>query len=337
MRTLTVGENDGGQRLDRFLTKATVGLPNALLYKYIRKKCVKLNGERTTPEKILSAGDVITLYISDEFFGGSEAAPKGQRSRAGDDISKISPTLTVVYEDENIIICDKPVGMLVHSGDAGDASVRSVSDESRTLIGHIWAYLYSKGEYSPDDERTFAPALCHRLDRNTRGLVVAAKNAQALREMNEIIKRRYIEKYYLCAVHGTPHPRSGELHGYLLRDEGKGQVKVFGHRTAGAKEIKTGYRVIKTSGDLSLLEVKLITGRTHQIRAHLEYAGYPLLGEGRYGKNADDRRRGYRSQALAAYRVRFSLPDGYDGRLSYLSGRSFEIDRSTLNFMKEFE
>ncbi len=324
MRILTVGANDGGQRLDKFLAKATVGMPKSLLYKYIRQKCVKVNGKKADPSQMLAAGDEIKLFISDEFF-----ADTAKNSA----IVSVKPQLTVVYEDGNIIICDKPVGVLVHSGDAdGEAS-----DDKNTLIGHIQAYLYRQGEYEPDKENTFAPALCNRIDRNTRGLVIAAKNAVALREMNAIIKERLIGKYYLCAVHGKPSPASATLRGYLRR-EGQG-VRVYDSELRGAKPIVTKYRRIDTVGDgdgaLSLCEVELVTGRTHQIRAHFEHIGHPLLGEGRYGKNALDRRRGYRSQALCAYRIEFRLGD-YDGELRYLDGKSIELDKNTVDFMREF-
>ncbi len=325
MRLLTVGENDGGQRLDKFLAKATVGMPKSLLYKYIRQKCVKINGKKAEPSQMLTVGDEIKLFISDEFFADTV------KNTA---VMSIKPKLNIVYEDGNIIICDKPVGVLVHSGDAdGEAS-----DDKNTLIGHIQAYLYGQGEYDPTKENTFAPALCNRIDRNTRGLVIAAKNAVALREMNAIIKERLIGKYYLCAVHGKPVPASATLSGYLRR-EGSG-VRVYDKNVPGAKEIVTRYRRLDTVGDgdgeLSLCEIELITGRTHQIRAHMEHIGHPLLGEGRYGKNYVDRTRGYRSQALCAYRLEFCLGE-YSGELAYLDGNSFSIDKSSIDFMREFK
>lgn len=326
MRLLTVGANDGGQRLDKFLAKATVGMPKSLLYKYIRQKCVKVNGKKADPSQMLAVGDEIKLFISDEFFADTA------KNAA---VVSIKPKLTVVYEDDNIIICDKPVGVLVHSGDAdGEAS-----DDKNTLIGHIQAYLYGLGQYDPSKENTFAPALCNRIDRNTRGLVIAAKNAAALREMNAIIKERRIGKYYLCAVHGKPTPASATLKGYLRR-EGNGGVRVYDKNVPGSKPIVTKYKRLATAdngdGILSLCEIELVTGRTHQIRAHMEYAGWPLLGEGRYGKNLADRSKGYRSQALCAYKVVFEL-DGYEGVLSYLNGKSFSVDRDTVEFMREFK
>lgn len=323
MRSFTVGENDKGQRLDKFIMKATVGMPQSLLYKYVRKKCIKVNGKRVEPSQMLMSGDVITMYVSDEFF------PEGGKLA----VESIIPKLTVVFEDKNIIICDKPRGVLVHSGDAdGEAS-----DDKNTLIGHIQAYLYRKGEYDPRRENTFAPALCNRIDRNTRGLVIAAKNAEALRDMNDIIKNGGIDKFYLAAVHGVPSPKETTLRGWLRREGGS--VRVFEREVPGAKPIATHYRVINTSGRgedaLALLEIELLTGRTHQIRAHMESVGHPLLGEGRYGKNEDDKRRGYRSQALCAYRVRFSLGN-YDGVLSYLRGKTVQIDTGTVDFLREF-
>ncbi len=331
MRLYTVGANDGGQRLDKYLSKLTVGMPKSLLYKYIRQKCVKVNGKKADASQIVNVGDEIKLFISDEFFddeGGDNSALS---------IQSIKPKIDVVYEDGNIIICDKPAGVLVHSGDAeGEAS-----DDKNTLIGHIQAYLYRNAEYDPRRENTFAPALCNRIDRNTRGLVIAAKNAAALREMNEIIKERYLEKYYLCAVHGKPMPLSSTLRGYLRR-EGNGGVRVYDKNVPGSKSIVTKYRVLKTSGAgekmLSLCEIELVTGRTHQIRAHMESIGHPLLGEGRYGKNIEDKRRGYRTQALCAYKLTFDLKNAPEDikTLRYLDGKSISIDKTTIDFMREF-
>lgn len=329
MRLYIIGENDGGQRLDKYLAKLTVGMPKSLLYKYIRQKCVKVNGKKADAAQIVNVGDEIKLFISDEFFEDRLISDKALA------IESIRPNITVVYEDANIMICDKPAGVLVHSGDAdGEAS-----DDKNTLIGHIQAYLYRKGEYNPRLENTFAPALCNRIDRNTRGLVVAAKNAASLREMNEIIKERFVKKYYLCAVHGRPVPEKATLHGYLRR-EGGGGVRVYEKQVPGAKEIVTKYRVLKTvgrgDGELSLCEIELVTGRTHQIRAHMESIGCPLLGEGKYGKNSEDKKRGYKFQALCAYRLTFSL-SGFEGILSYLDGKSFSVDKSTVDFLREFK
>ncbi len=327
MRSLTVTENDSGQRLDKFVLKTTRGMPASLLYKYIRTKRIKVNGRRANPSLVLAPGDVVELYISDEFFGAEAGAFE---------LSSIKPHLSVVYEDENIIICDKPEGVLVHSGDIGGEA----SSDSNTLIGHIKAYLYQKGEYDPVKENSFAPALCNRIDRNTRGLVISAKNAAALREMNRLIRDGFLSKYYLTVVHGIPTPREGTLKGFLRKDAKANTVKIFDHPVPGGRTAITKYRVLKTTvsetGPLSLLEVELVTGRTHQIRAHMASAGWPLLGEGKYGKNAADRAAGYKNQALMAYKIVFSHNIDEASPLSYLRGRVISLSPTKAPFMREF-
>ena len=233
-----------------------------------------------------------------------------------------------------MIIAAKRPGMLAHTGDRGEHASESLS-ERETLIFAIKAYLYNKGEYSPESEASFAPALCNRIDRNTGGLVVAAKNAVALRELNRLIREGLIDKRYLCAVHGRPVPPKATKKAYLRKDSVRKTVTVTEKRTEGAKEIVTEYKTLKYSKekDLSLLEVRLHTGRTHQIRAHMAYLGYPLLGEGKYAKNAADRQMGYKYQALYSYRIGFRVPDG---PLSYLDGRYFEADRGKIDFLKLF-
>ncbi len=319
MRELKIGKNDGGQRLDKFLTKAIKGLPQSLLYKYIRTKKIKVNGARAQQNQLLAVGDVVTLYIRDEFFDVPEKDDQA--------LSHIRPKLSIVYEDENILLLNKRPGVLVHEDTAGGEN---------TLILHVKAYLYGKGEYDPTKEQSFAPALCNRIDRNTGGIVIAAKNAEALRVMNEKIKQNEISKFYLCAVKGKMPRRADEIRGYLRKDAASNQVRVSDTPIAGGKHIITRYRVLGEKNGNSLLEVELVTGRTHQIRAHLAHIGHPLLGDGKYGVNRAERERGYKHQALYAVRLRFDFAED-PCALSYLRGKEFSIPRDEVWFLKDFQ
>ena len=318
MRKLVIGKNDAGQRLDKFITKAVKGLPMSLLYKDIRTKRIKVNGARAKENQILAVGDEITLFIRDEFFESPE-----QDDGA---LSRIKPKLSIVYEDENILLLNKRPGVLVHEDVAGGEN---------TLILHVKAYLYAKGEYDPAAEQSFAPALCNRIDRNTGGIVIAAKNAEALRIMNEKIRDNELSKFYLCAVKGRMPRRADELHGYLLKDSDANKVQISERPFRGAKTIITRYRVLAEKNGNSLLEVELVTGRTHQIRAHMAFIGHPLLGDGKYGVNRSERVKGYKHQALYAVRLRFDLPTDA-GALSYLRGKSFSIPDDEVWFLKDF-
>jgi 23S rRNA pseudouridine955/2504/2580 synthase len=216
----------------------------------------------------------------------------------------------------------------VHEDDKGSTN---------TLITHIQAYLYQKGEYVPENEQSFAPALCNRIDRNTGGIVIAAKNAEALRVMNEKIKYREIDKFYLAAVHGIPKPESATVKGYLLKDERTNTVKVYDKNPPrGAKEIITKYKVIAKGSGTSLIEVELLTGRTHQIRAHMAHIGHALVGDGKYGINKDDRSRGYKYQALYSYKLRFSFDKSEETELGDLSGKEFSIPKKDIYFTKDY-
>ena len=326
MRKFTVNENDSGQRLDKFITKTTKGLPMSLLYKYIRKKRVKVNGRRAEEKQKLEAGDTIEMYIPDEFF---------EECAAADEYKKADIPLNIVYEDENLLLVDKKPGILVHTGDEGDPNLTAEAERT-TLIFAIKAYLVSKGEYSPENENSFAPALCNRIDRNTGGIVIAAKNAAALRAVNEAIRERQIEKYYLCAVHGIPEKREDTLYGFLFKDHRTNKVTVTKKHVKGSKEIVTGYRTLEVnrSLDLALLEVTLKTGRTHQIRAHMASVGHPLVGDGKYGINGSDRKLGYKFQALYSHKLVFRshLPE-----LEYLYGREFTASRDGIFFLELFK
>lgn len=316
MRELTIGRNDAGQRLDKFLTKTLYRMPGALMQKYIRTKKIKVNRKRAEGSTKLAEGDTVQLFIREEFF---------EKEETGDAIRNTVPHLRIVYEDANILICDKKPGELVHPDETGE--------DRNTLLLHIRAYLYRNGEYRPEEEQSFAPSLCNRIDRNTGGMVIAAKNAEALREMNRMIREDLVSKYYLCAVHGVPSPKTARLTAYLRKDTVKKTVTVSDRPMPGAKTIVTEYKVLSERGDSALLEVALLTGRTHQIRAHLAYIGHPLLGDGKYGKNQADRADGYRYQALYSYRLVFGETDGV---LADLSGKEFRVPTDGIWFCADY-
>ena len=307
MREFTIGKNDAGQRLDRFVSKAMPLLPPALLQKYIRIKRIKCNGQRCQRCQRLQEGDVLQLYINDEFF----EQPREDNLF----LTLFQPKLDILYEDENILLLNKRPGLVVHADE---------TEKVNTLINHIQAYLYQKREWNPKWENAFAPALCNRIDRNTGGIVIAAKNAEALRVLTAKIRDREITKKYLCAALGRMTPPEGKLECFLLKDEGKKQVSVYHRPVPGGKSAVTLYRTLQSRGELSLVEAELLTGRTHQIRASFADAGHPLLGDGKYGRGEVNRRYGETRQALYSYYLRFDFPTDA-GILEYLRGREFQV------------
>ena len=309
MKEFTIGKNDAGQRLDRWLAKTLPLLPAPLAQKYIRLKRVKVNGKGSQRDVRLQLGDILQLYINDEFF----EQPREENAF----LSVFKPHLDIVYEDENLMLLNKRPGLLCHADEHEKVS---------TLITHIQAYLYQKKEWNPRDEHSFTPALCNRIDRNTGGIVIAAKNAETLRIINEKIRDREIDKRYLCITLGRPRPPEGEVSCFLLKDEQKKQVSVYHRPVPGGKTAVTRYRTLETRGELSLLEVELLTGRTHQIRATMADLGCPLLGDGKYGDGRANRRYGETRQALYSYRLTFDFPTDA-GILGYLRGRSFQVDQ----------
>ena len=318
MKELTAEKNDAGQRLDRFVAKAVPLLPDSLLQKYIRLKRIKVNGKPAKRDLRLAVGDVLTLYINDEFF----EAPR--EDNAWLKIAK--PRLSILYEDENILLADKKPGVLCHSAGNWDYN---------TLIANIQAYLAQEGEWHPKEEHSFTPALCNRIDRNTGGIVIAAKNAEALRILNEKIRDREIEKYYLCAVCGHPKPDKGRLENELFKDAVKNQVFVKSKPEPGSRSAVTEYQVLMFRNGLSLVECRLLTGRTHQIRVQMAHAGWPLLGDGKYGREAVNRRYHEEGQALYSWRLCFDFPTDA-GILNYLRGKEFSVDRENIDFVAKY-
>ena len=305
MKELTIGPNDAGQRLDRFLLKAVPLLPSSLCQKYLRLKRFKLNGKAAKGETRLQAGDVLSLYINDEFF----EKPSGENAYR----KVTAPKLSIVYEDENILLADKAPGILCHHAEG--------EPPERTLLANIQAHLLLSGEWRPREEHAFTPALCNRIDRNTGGIVIAAKNAETLRILNEKIRDRELDKRYLCAVLGVPRPPEGTLKGFLFKDAEKNRVYVRRSPEPGARTAVTDYRTLVSRGGLSLVECRLETGRTHQIRAQMADAGWPLLGDGKYGGKASQAG-GETKQALYSYRLTFDFTTDA-GCLEYLKGRCF--------------
>ena len=294
-----------GRRLDALLGELTHGLPQPLLYKFLRKGRVRVNGKRISqPGYRLQAGDRLECYLNDEFF---------QRPSPENAYLRVKPRFQVVYEDENILLADKYPGLLV---------LPDREEGVNTLEAQIQRYLYDRGEYRPGE--TFPPALCNRIDRWTGGIVIAAKNQPALEEMLERIRLRQVQKTYWCVVLGHLPRREGTLTGYLFKDSKKSRVYVGDSPRPGAKQAVTHYRVLRANRELSLVEARLVTGRTHQIRAQFAAAGHPLLGDGKYGREPVNRRYHQSYQALYSREVTFAFPPG-EGVLQYLSGRRFQV------------
>ena len=308
MRELIIGKNDAGARLDRFVSKALPLLPPALLQKYIRIKRIKVNGGRAQRDQRLAEGDAVQLYINDEFFD--------KPSEENMFLTLFKPQVDIVYEDENLLLVNKRPGLVVHADE---------TEKVNTLINHIQAYLYQKREWNPRWENAFAPALCNRIDRNTGGMVIAAKNAETLRIINEKIRLREIDKRYLCITVGQPKPPEGRIECFLLKDERKKQVSVYHKPVPGGKTAVTLYRTLESRGGLSLVECRLLTGRTHQIRVSMAEIGCPLLGDGKYGKGDVNRRYHETRQALYSYKLRFDFPTDA-GLLNYLKGQEFTVE-----------
>ena len=306
MFEIKIDEKSQNQRVDKYVRKLLNDAPLSFIYKTFRKKDVKINGHWVDKSYILKANDVLTIYIK------VEQLEEFKKPKA---IEKINHNLDIIYEDENILIVNKPQGILVH----GD-----ISEKRKTLSNEVLAYLYSKGEYK-NDNTSFIPSPVHRLDRNTSGLVIFAKNILSSQQLMDLLKTRDgIEKYYQALVSGKT-PKEGTIDAPLYKNPNEGLVRVD-FKNPNSKSAITKYKIIEYIKNYSLVEIELLTGRTHQIRAHFNYINHPLVGDGKYGNYSDNKffheNFKYDYQFLHAYRIKFK---NIDGHLSYLSNKEFKI------------
>lgn len=308
MRELTVKKNDANQRLDKFLLKKFKTMPKKMAYMYIRKKCVKVNGKKATPEVMLKENDLLTFYIKDEFFDNIQ--------EENYEFLKAPKNLKIIYEDENIILLDKKPGVIVH---------QDKSYHFDCLLLRLQHYLYDNGEYNPKEENCFAPALVNRIDRNTGGIVIGAKNAESLRILNQKMKDRELHKFYLCLLINKPKKDNAILSDYLIKNEKTNKVTVLRNEKQGAKKILTKYSVLETNNNLTLCEVELLTGRTHQIRAHMSSIGCPILGDNKYGNKKLNQKYSLSKQCLYSYKLSFDFTTD-SGILSYLDKKDFSTN-----------
>jgi 23S rRNA pseudouridine955/2504/2580 synthase len=296
MKEFTIGKNESGQRLDKYLKKLLPGAKSSFLYKMLRKKNIVRNGKRADGSEKLLEGDVLRCYFSDETF-----SKFAQSSDLSFYRSLPKDRLDIIYEDEDILLINKPAGMLSQKARADDISANE----------YLIAYLLSGGKFEEADFAAFRPAVCNRLDRNTSGILTAGKTLKGLQDLSEMLKNRTVKKYYRCVVNGNMN-EVDNIKGWLKKDEKTNQVTIFSEERPDSKYIETAYQPLRCENDRTLLEVHLITGRSHQIRAHLASIGHPIIGDMKYGnRDVNEKCRkqyGIRSQMLHAYRMEF--PDG---------------------------
>ncbi len=302
MKEIKITKNEENQRLDKFLLKYMNKASKGFLYKMLRKKRIKYNGGRAEGSELLKAGDTLQLYLAEETISSFMEEKT---------VAEAKRHFAIVYEDDDILVVNKPAGLLTHPEKSSDKD---------TLIDQILYYLYQKGQYLPEADSSFTPALCNRLDRNTSGIVIAGKTLKGVQAVNEAIRSHKLDKYYLTLVAGEIR-EAGEITAYLKKDEEKNQVRIS-KREGSGKKTMTKYRPLACAKGYTLLEIHLITGKTHQIRAHMQSIGHPVVGDRKYGSEHSNQkfREEYAlsNQFLHAIRVEWKEKDG---PLGYLYGK----------------
>ncbi len=305
VKEFIIAAADDGRKLEKWLLREMPAAGMGMRQKLFRQKCFRLNGRHVKGDARLCKGDVLQIYAPDALF---------ERPRREDPfLSKIQPRLSILYEDENLLLADKRPGLMAHP---------DANEKVNTLLTHVQAYLYQRGEYDPAAPGAFAPALCNRIDRFTGGIVIVAKTREAMQLLNQKIRDREIAKFYYCIALGGFARREGTLDGYIVKSPDAKKVRVSDRMVPGGQHAQTKYRVLAQNGELTLLECELLTGRTHQIRAQMAHAGRPLLGDNQYGDPRRNARYDRAYQALYAYKLRFDFPTG-GGILENLKGREF--------------
>ena len=307
MREIIINNNEAGQRFDKFLGKYLSEASMGFLFKMLRKKNITLNGKKATGKEKLNKGDSVKLFLAEDTI---------EKFSGKTNIKLTDKKLDIIYEDDNILLINKPAGMLSQKAKPEDVSV----------VEHLISYLIRSEQLTENDLKTFHPSVCNRLDRNTSGLIAAGKSLAGLQELSRMFKDRSMEKYYLCIVSGIVE-RPSRIKGYLYKDTKTNKVTVSDKQMEDSSYIETAYRPIKTGENVTLLEVLLVTGKTHQIRAHLASIGHPLLGDVKYGKkNVNDlfkKKYGLKNHLLHSYRIVFP---NIEGSLKMVSGKEFKAD-----------
>ncbi len=320
MKTIIAGKNEAGQRLDKLLFKVLKKAPKSFVYKMLRKKNITLNGKKAEGSEMVNAEDEIKLFLSEETiekFSDNYVSPLPTTTSEHKAPASLKENFQVVYEDTNVLIVNKPAGMLSQKAKESDVS----------LVEYVISYLLDTGSITLKELETFKPGICNRLDRNTSGLVAAGKTLAGLKTLSELFRERTLSKYYLCLVKGVIKEER-KITGYLIKDEKTNQVRILTKAAENADYIETEYTPVKGNKDYTLLKVKLITGKTHQIRAHLSSIGCPIIGDGKYGdKNINEKfRQKFRltHQLLHSYEMVF--PKNLQGELNNLSGLQFTAE-----------
>lgn len=302
MKEYLIKDNEAGQRLDKFIAKVLKEAPKSFCYKMLRKKNITLNSKKADGSEKLIKGDSVKFFFSDETFNNFAGEQKTSCH-----VYDFDPE--IIYEDSNIILMNKPAGILSQKAEDKDIS----------MVEYLISYLIKSNVLTEEDLLTFKPGICNRLDRNTSGLIVGGRSLSGLQLMSELIKNRTVEKYYLTIVNGVIDTRQ-HIEGYLYKDEKTNTVRIIDHETKDSLPICTEYEPLKNNGRLTLLKVKLVTGRTHQIRAHLASTGHAVLGDFKYGKPDINRKYGLKFQLLHSYEL--VMPE-LSGDYEYLSDRVF--------------